>query len=130
MRSLALASRKEAISWNLFFWMKSARNRGSRGNPRDQKSLGVVLKAMRENTAAEVAALSGGEHLRFRDEHDLETKLSILAKDIHSGYTLSFSPSSHDSGFHAIAVHVVKKHTRLEVVARTIYWFDRPTTEK
>ena len=26
----SLVSRKEAISWNLFFWMKSARNRGSR----------------------------------------------------------------------------------------------------
>jgi VWFA-related protein len=121
--------------YSLTFSPKQARVKGHfakpvNGNPRDQKSLGVVLKAMRENTAAEVAALSGGEHLRFRDERDLETKLSILAKDIHSGYTLSFSPSSHDSGFHAIAVHVVKKHTRLEVVARTIYWFDTPTTEK
>jgi hypothetical protein len=36
-------------------------------------SLGVVLKAMREDTAAELAALSGGEQIRFHDEPDWET---------------------------------------------------------
>lgn len=57
-------------------------------------SHGLVLEAMHENTAAEVAVLSGGKRLRFQDEHDLEHQLSILAKDIHHGYTLSFHPRS------------------------------------
>jgi VWFA-related protein len=93
-------------------------------------STGVVSKAMREDTAAAVAALSGGEQLGFHDEHDLETKLSTLADDIHNRYTLSFYPSSHDSGFHSITVRIVEQRTSLEVTARTTYWVDGTTTEK
>jgi hypothetical protein len=51
-----------------------------------------ILKAMREDAAAEVVALSGGEHLRFHDEQELERGLSIVARDIQNGYTLSFYP--------------------------------------
>jgi VWFA-related protein len=90
---------------------------------------GLVLEAMRENTAAEVAALSGGKRVRFHDEHDLEREFSILAHDIHHGYILSFHPTSHEPGFHAITVEVVKKRTHLEVTSRTNYWFDGKTAE-
>jgi hypothetical protein len=38
-----------------------------------------IVKAMREDAAAEVAALSGGEHLRFHDEQELERGLSIVS---------------------------------------------------
>jgi VWFA-related protein len=86
-------------------------------------SFGVVMNAMRENTAAEVAVLSGGERLRFHDENDLESKLSILGHDVHNGYTLSFRPSSDDSGLHTIKVQVLKQ-TRLEIKARTSYWLE------
>jgi hypothetical protein len=84
----------------------------------------------RGGAAALVAALSGGEQVRFHDEQDLETKLSILANDIHNGYTLSFRPSSPELGFHTITVQVVAQQTRLEVTARTSYWFDRSSTWK
>jgi VWFA-related protein len=93
-------------------------------------SLGVISKVMREGTAAEVAALSGGEQLRFHDGNDLETKFSILADYIHNGYTLSFRPSSKESGFHIITVQIVNQQTRFEVKARTIYWFDGTTAQK
>jgi hypothetical protein len=85
---------------------------------------------MPENTATEVAVLSGGEEVRFHDEPDLETKMSILADDIHNGYTLTFRPSSHGLGLHTITIQVVKQRTRLEVTARTHYWFVGDDTEK
>ena len=81
---------------------------------------------MRENTTAEVAALSGGEQLRFHDEEELE-QLSILARDIHNGYTLNFYPSSHQAGFHAIMVQIVGEQPRLAVKARASYWLDGTT---
>jgi VWFA-related protein len=86
-------------------------------------SFGVVLNVMHMNTAAEVAALFGGEHLRFHDENDLESKLSILGHDVHNGYTLSFRPSSNESGLHTIRVQAVKQ-SRLEISARTSYWLE------
>lgn len=70
---------------------------------------------MREDTTAEVAALSGGEQFRFRDEQELERNLSIVARDIRNGYTLNFYPSSHEAGFHAITVQVVPQSPHLEV---------------
>jgi VWFA-related protein len=82
-----------------------------------------VLEAMRENTASEFAALSGGKRVRFHDEHDLESEVSILAHDVHDGYTLSFNPTSRALGLHAIRV-VLNRRPHLEVVWRTNYWSD------
>jgi VWFA-related protein len=93
-------------------------------------SMGAVFKAMHENTAEELATLSGGEHLRFSDEGDLERRLSMLTYDIHHGYTLIFRPSSHDPGLHTLRVHVVNQQTRVAVKARKTYWSDSAATEK
>lgn len=88
--------------------------------------LGVALKAMREDTAAEVADLSGGEHVRFDDKRSLEQQLSILANHIPNRYTLSFRPSSNDPGLHAIKVQVVHQPVPLDVAARSSYWSTGP----
>jgi len=88
-----------------------------------------ILRAMREDTTAEVVALSGGEQLRFRDDPELERNLSIVARDIQNGYTLSFYPTSHEVGFHAITVQVVPKHPHLEVKSRASYWLGGTATK-
>ena len=88
------------------------------------------LKATRENTAAAMARLSGGQHVGFQDEQELESKLSTLAYEIHNGYTLSFYPSSQQRGLHTIKVEVVNQLAPFEVTARTSYWFDGTITEK
>jgi hypothetical protein len=54
-------------------------------------------------------------------------KMSILADDIPNGYTLSFYPSSHESGLHTIEVEAIKERNRLKVTSRTSYWFDGKT---
>lgn len=88
--------------------------------------LALALKAIREDTAAEVAALSGGEQVRINDQRDLERKLSVLANDFANCYTLSFQPNSKEPGFHTIKVQV-KKSDGLNVAARASYWIDGET---
>jgi len=72
-------------------------------------------RPLREDTTAELVALSGGEQLGFLDEQELERNLSIVARDVQNGYTLSFYPSSHEAGFHIIAVQVVPQSSHLEI---------------
>jgi VWFA-related protein len=88
-----------------------------------------IVKGMREDTTAELAALSGGEQLRFIDEQELERNLSIVARDIQDGYTLTFYPSSHEAGFHIIAVQFIPQSSHLEVKSRAIYWLDGTPTK-
>ena len=88
-----------------------------------------IMKAMREDPTAEATALSGGERLRFLDEQELERGLSIVAHDIQNGYTLSFYPTSHEIGFHAITVQVVPRYTHLEVKSRASYWLGEAATK-
>jgi VWFA-related protein len=112
-----------------------ARAHASQGNAHSRdtanfSSFGQALKAMRESTAAELAALSGGEQGKFHDEDDLESKFSILTDDIHNGYTLSFYPTSEEAGLHNVAVRVLEEKPGLRVMAREIYWVDEPSAEK
>ena len=88
-----------------------------------------IMKAMREDPTAEVTALSGGERLRFHDEQELERGLSIVARDIQNGYRLSFYPTSHEIGFHAITVQVVPRYPQLEVKSRVRYWLGGTATK-
>jgi VWFA-related protein len=86
--------------------------------------LGVALKALRTNTAEELAALSGGAHLKFTDEPNFEKQLSAIADDIHNRFMLSFQPDSHQPGFHTLSVRVAGPKSQLSILARTSYWFD------
>ncbi len=86
--------------------------------------LGAAVKALRTNSAEELAVLSGGAHLKFRDEPNFEKQLSAIADDIHHRYMLSFQPDSHQPGFHTISVRVAGQKPHLGILARTSYWFD------
>ena len=54
------------------------------GKSGSSEPLDIASAAAREDTAVAVAALSGGENLRFADSSDLESALSILTSDIAS----------------------------------------------
>lgn len=118
-------------------WLKDQFTKPRHGNPPYQLSpvqppilgtfnlsapIGVALKAMRTDAAAEIAALSGGEHMRFNNRLDLEAHLSALANHIPNRYTLSFRPSSQQPGLHSIEVQVLHQTQPLQVAARTSYW--------
>jgi VWFA-related protein len=86
--------------------------------------LGAAVKALRTNTADELALLSGGAHMKFRDEPDFEKQLLAIADDIHHRYMLSFQPDSHQPGFHTLGVRMPGHQPHLTILARTSYWFD------
>jgi len=97
------------------------------GKSGSSEPLDIASEAAREDTAAAVAALSGGENLRFADSSDLESALSILTSDISGGYTLNFRPSSNEPGLHIIKVQL-KKKANLDVTARASHWsLETPT---
>ena len=99
------------------------------GTPQQSESLDAFLKAMGEDTAAEVAALSGGGQVRLDSKNELEHELSILANHFSNSYTLSFRPGSKEPGLHAIRVEVVGRRDRLNVAARRIYWLAETADE-
>jgi hypothetical protein len=86
--------------------------------------LGVAVKALRTNTAEELAVLSGGAHLKFTDEPNFEKQLSAIADDIHNRLMLSFQPDSHQPGFHTLTVRLAGQQPHPGILARTSYWFD------
>jgi VWFA-related protein len=84
--------------------------------------IGEALQAMRKDTAAEVANLSGGESLQFGDRADLDRQLATIANHLPNRYILTFRPSSNEPGFHAIKVQLANQALAATVKARTSYW--------
>jgi VWFA-related protein len=85
--------------------------------------MGMIFDAMRKNTAAELATLSGGEAARFDNQHQLDNQLSILTNHLRNRYMLSFAPTSAQPGLHALHVSLFN-HPDLTVSARTSYWLN------
>lgn len=83
--------------------------------------LSMIFGAMRKNTSAEVATLSGGESMSFDGRGELERDLDVLANHLHNSYLLSFSPTSSKPGLHTIAVRLIG-HPGMVVSARSSYW--------
>ena len=86
----------------------------------------IALRAMRENTAAAIATLSGGESLGFDNRGDLDRQLSVLANHIPNRYTLTFRPTSNEPGLHTIRVQVPHQPATVTVKARESYWATGP----
>jgi VWFA-related protein len=117
-------------------WLKDEFTHARHENPPYEFSPGIVLlhtfnlsrpmeealQAMRKDTAAEVATLSGGESVRFGDRESLERELSQLENQLPNRYMLTFQPSSAAAGFHAIRLEVIHQREPVRVSARTSYW--------
>lgn len=86
----------------------------------------VAFKAMQKDTAAEIAALSGGESLPFGSKAELDQQLAALANHFAETDTLSFRPTSKQPGFHSLQLQIAG-HPEYHVSARTSYW---STTER
>jgi VWFA-related protein len=81
-----------------------------------------ALQAMRKNTAAEIANLSGGESLAFGNRRDLDQQLAMIANHLPNRYTLTFRPSSGEPGYHTIRVQMKDQTLAVTVRARESYW--------
>lgn len=87
--------------------------------------LSMIIGAMRKNTTAELATLTGGEAAGFDTQHDLDDGLNTLANHLRNRYLLSFTPMSNRTGLHSLQVRLVN-HPDVIVTARTNYWSAAP----
>jgi hypothetical protein len=84
--------------------------------------LKLAVNALRRNTASELASLSGGEHVKFATEKDLEDRLGRISNRIHNYYLLSFKPPSVPAfGLHSLKVRVPDYPDAL-IQTRRSYW--------
>lgn len=81
-------------------------------------------QALDDQTAEEVASLTGGADYRFDDQRGFNSAMLEAVSDFHNGITLGFQPSRLEAGFHHIEVRI--DSPRLRVTARQAYWLTRP----
>ena len=81
-----------------------------------------AARLFKQNTAAALTDVTGGQRLGFETKSKLENDLIKLGSDIHSRYLLSFTPSSEpNSRFHRLQVSV-KNHPEAVIRTRPGYW--------
>jgi VWFA-related protein len=98
------------------------------GSTNAMGTYGAAIRLLERETASEVAAVSGGDYLRFDASSSFNAGLIRIGEDIRDSYTLGFQPSRNDTGFHSLSVGVVGSQSVLDVRARGAYWFD-PSTQ-
>jgi VWFA-related protein len=84
--------------------------------------------ALRTNTAASIAQLTGGEFFHFHNEKDLKAGLVAISSDVPNYYVLSFHPTSLTPGLHALHLEI-KDRPQLELKSRSEYWIDGDTSQ-
>ena len=100
---------------------------GSTGRGDITPLLFMAINAMRENTASELAALSGGEYQNFTTRKGFDHALGHLANQVHNFYLLSFQPAGRPApGYHTLQVSIAG-HPDYVVRSRTSYWLEPAT---
>jgi VWFA-related protein len=87
--------------------------------------LDSAIRALDAETAAELAALTGGSSVKFDDQRSFNSGLLQIADHIRATYTLGFQPTADVPGLHNIRVEIALP--KLNVTARGAYW--RPPAE-
>ena len=85
----------------------------------------MALNAARTNAASTLATLSGGESFGFDNRRDFDNQLNLIANHIPNRYLLTFTPTSHQPGFHTLQVQLPHQPD-LKISARSSYWLTTP----
>ena len=86
----------------------------------------LAVNALRDNTAAELASLSGGEYMSFVTQKGFEQALQRIANQVHNYYLLSFQPASSSKlGLHSVRVSV-SGYPDAVIQTRKSYWSGIP----
>jgi VWFA-related protein len=86
----------------------------------------LAANAVKENTASEMATLSGGEYFDFSNAKGFERALHRISNQIHNYYLLSFRPdSSSEPASHSLDVKV-KGRSDVVIQTRKSYWSGVP----
>lgn len=86
----------------------------------------TARNALRTNTAASLAELTGGEFFHFANAKDLREGLIAVSHDTLNYYILSFRPTSPSPGLHALRLEITSR-SQLTLKSRTEYWIDDNT---
>ncbi len=87
-----------------------------------------LIDALRKNTAAELAELSGGEYFRFSNKRNFDEALLRVSNQIRNYYLLSFKPSpSAATGLHSLSVTIPDSPDAV-IQVRKSYWFTPTST--
>ena len=87
----------------------------------------LALNALRDNTAAELASLSGGEYMNFVAQRGFERALQRVSNQVHNYYLLSFQADSSDElEHHSIRVSVAGRPDAI-IQTRKSYWSGTPS---
>jgi hypothetical protein len=70
------------------------------------EALKRTSRALDDQTAEEVASLTGGTDFQFDDQRNFNSAMLETTSDFHHGLTLGFQPSHHKVGFHRIEVRI------------------------
>jgi VWFA-related protein len=81
----------------------------------------MAAQAMRKNTPAAVASMTGGEYELFATAKRFDVRMVDFTNHLHSRYLLSIEPKSPHAGLHQIQVRLRDPGDRV-VLARTRYW--------
>lgn len=83
-----------------------------------------TVQALNDQTAEEVAYLTGGDAFQFNDRSGFDAALLQTISDFHYAITLGFQPYSDEIGLHFIEVQSGSPGLRLS--ARRAYWREHP----
>jgi VWFA-related protein len=83
----------------------------------------TARNALRTNTAASLAQLTGGEFFRYSGANDLRQGLIAVSHDVLQYYVLSFRPTPPTLGPHALHLEIGNR-PQLALKSRTAYWID------
>ena len=85
-----------------------------------------MVNALRQNTAAELASLSGGDYMSFNSKTAFDADLQKVSNQIRNYYLLSFKPEANSaSGLHSIKVRVTG-YPDAVIQTRKTYWAGSP----
>ncbi len=94
------------------FSLQGPASAAERGGFKASVNLGRLVSVLSRSAAAgadpfsELIAATGGAQFHVRKQNELEEAISAIGLDTRSAYQLSYSPSSHDAGYHTIKVEV------------------------
>ena len=100
------------------------RLQGAAGTSRIPKPLARTLGELSNNTAAEIATVTGGDFAQFTDQRSFNSGFIDVSAAIGDAYMLGFQPNQHAPGFHRLRVVVTAPRYSFNVLARSAYWFN------
>lgn len=81
-----------------------------------------MVNALRQNTAEELASLSGGDYMSFNSKQAFDEELQNISNQIRNYYLLSFNPGATSTpGLHTIRVRVTG-YPDAVIQTRRTYW--------